>query len=242
MKRFDYSIIDSTNEEGKRKIIAGETGDFLLVAKEQSNGKGRKGREFFSPKDTGIYMTYVHVGNENINEMLKITCATAVIVRDSIASIYNIDCSIKWVNDLYLNNRKVCGILCECILPTKEREEYGFVVGIGINISTNEFPDDIADKAGSICINDDSNMKDKLIDSICKGLKEFFDMPEQFEFIEEYKKHSMCINKEVELIDALGEQRKAYVCDISNEGHLIVKNPDGREEEISTGEISLKIS
>ena len=136
--------IDSTNEEAKRRIKGGATEDFVLVARKQTAGKGRKGRSFYSPKDTGIYLTYTHFTDEAAENVLKVTVVASVIAAKTIKDTLNLDCGIKWVNDLYLNGKKVSGTLCEYIFKgTYENEKNAVIVGIGINLSTEDFPEEI---------------------------------------------------------------------------------------------------
>ena len=148
--------IDSSNEEAKRRIISGEKEDFVIVARKQTAGKGRKGRSFYSPKDTGIYLTFTHFTSSSVEESLSVTIASSVIVYRVLKEVLGTDCKIKWVNDLYFCERKVCGILCEWSMGNAfEGIENAIVTGIGINISTDDFPDEIRQKAGSL-INDKS--------------------------------------------------------------------------------------
>lgn len=151
-----FDEIDSTNEEAKRRIADGQKEDFVLVARMQTAGKGRKGRSFYSPMDTGIYLTYTHFTDDSVEQSLKTTVATSVIVKNAIKDATGLDCGIKWVNDLYLNGKKVCGILCECILKnTYDNDKNALIIGIGINLTTSDYPEEISDKAGSILSNSD---------------------------------------------------------------------------------------
>lgn len=241
MKRFDYEIIDSTNEEAKRKIIAGETGDFLLIAKEQTAGKGRKGRDFYSPKNTGLYMSYVHVGSERIEDTVSVTTATSVIVRNAIKNVYDKDCGIKWVNDLYYEGKKVCGILCECMLPDKETKLTGIIVGIGVNLSTVDFPEELSEKAGGLdCVNI-KELRADLIDEICYKLETYFVNPRKYDYIGDYRKYSCALNKTVDISDATGVVTQGVVKGFSDEGYLLLEENDGSINVISSGEISLII-
>ena len=241
MKRFDYEIIDSTKEEAKRKIIAGETGDFLLIAKEQTAGKGRKGRNFYSPKNTGLYMSFVHVGYEALENSVSVTTATSVIVRNAIKHAFFIECDIKWVNDLYFKGKKICGILCECVLPDSNRKETGIIVGIGINICTKDFPKELTEKAGALVENEDFEYIEKLISYISKELENYFENPSEYRYIEEYRLHSCCIEKNVEISDATGVINKGIVKGFTDEGHLILEDYEGKEHILSSGEISLMV-
>ena len=171
--------IDSTNEEAKRRIKDGYKNDFALVARKQTKGKGRKGRSFYSPKDTGIYFTFAHFSDSDLSNDLKVTVATSVIASKAIKESLGIDCKIKWVNDLYYLDKKVSGTLCEGILKeTCGNEKNVIIVGIGINISTEQFPSDISLKAGSVLSGDTNNFsddyKDKIIIYLTNGLESCF--------------------------------------------------------------------
>ena len=111
--------IDSTNDYITREIEAGHIiKDKIAVTKHQTNGHGSNGRSFVSPKDTGIYFTFLHLYNDE-SELKFITQKTAVAVYKAFKEIFDIELSIKWVNDLYYNDKKVCGILCRNLIKHK---------------------------------------------------------------------------------------------------------------------------
>lgn len=156
-----FEEIDSSNEEAKRRIAEGANEDFALVSKAQTAGKGRKGRSFYSPKDTGIYLTFVHFSDNNVEDDLSVTVCSSVLVKNAIKESLNIECGIKWVNDLYYKEKKICGILCECVLKgSLNNAKNAIIVGIGINLSTSDFPEEIMDKAGSLIDNKKYNHDD----------------------------------------------------------------------------------
>lgn len=247
--------IDSTNEEAKRRIKKGSDSDFVLVAKEQTAGKGRKGRNFYSPKDTGIYMTLVHYTDEQPENTLITTVATGEIARRAIEEVYGVSCLIKWVNDLYLNDRKVSGTLCELILKnTYDNFQNAIIIGIGINVSTELFPDDIKDKADSLinlskninnenpALSNKSTGLDEIVIKIVNGLQTFFKGGNIQELMIDYRKNSYVIGKSVELSDASGVFMKGKVLGVNDSGELIVLNENSEPVTISSGEISLIIS
>ena len=233
--------IDSTNEEAKRRIKDGVKEDFVLVARKQTAGKGRKGRSFFSPKDTGIYLTYTHFTDEAAENVLKVTVATSVIAAKTIKETLNIDCGIKWVNDLYLNGKKVSGTLCEYIFKgTYENDKNAVIVGIGINLSTEDFPEEISEKAGSlISDNKDNTVYDDIVIGIANGLNSFFESCDLNAYLPLYKELSIVLGKEVELSDASGVFDSGRVTDFDENGAIILVNKNGEKKVFDSGEISL---
>lgn len=132
-----YDEIDSTNNEARRR--AGESSrPILIAARSQTAGRGRLGRSFFSPPDTGLYMTLLWRTDGPLDKAVAVTAATAVAVSRAISTMFGLDVGIKWVNDLYLHEKKLCGILTEAITP-QPGETY-IAVGIGINLTTAAFP------------------------------------------------------------------------------------------------------
>ena len=156
IRKLCFESLPSTNTYAKENIAVLSLPS-LIIANEQTAGRGRRGNSFFSPKDTGLYMTIVFEEKGN-SELLTPIAAVAVCETLEKAGI---DPKIKWVNDIFINGRKVCGILAErCISDGKSY----IILGIGINISTCVFPDELKN-AGSINIDCD---KEKLADLFLK--------------------------------------------------------------------------
>lgn len=146
-----FETITSTNTELKKLGEEGAPEGTVLVANEQTAGKGRQGRSFYSPKDTGIYMSILLRPGEAGVDALFITTAAGIAVAEAIREVSGIPAGIKWVNDVYINDKKVCGILAEASLTEKAELKY-VVLGIGINVSTKDedFPEEIGGVASSI--------------------------------------------------------------------------------------------
>ena len=233
--------IDSTNEEAKRRIKEGASDDFVLVARKQTAGKGRKGRSFYSPKDTGIYLTFTYFTDDSAENVLKVTVATSVIAAKAIKDALNIDCGIKWVNDLYYNGKKVSGTLCEFIFKgTYGNNRNAVIVGIGINLSTDDFPEEISSKAGAlISADNDYSCFDDIVIGISNGLNSFFENCDLGAYLPLYKKLSVVIGNEVELSDASGVVDKGTVYGFDENGAIYIKNPSGYINKYDSGEISL---
>lgn len=147
--------IDSTNNYSKQNI-SNLVPYSLITANEQTSGRGRGNHSFYSPKNSGLYMSCVLKENK---DLFLYTPAAAVAVIDVLKPLTNGELGIKWVNDIYLDNKKICGILCERIYYNYESY---VIVGIGINISTTSFPDDISN-AGSLNVDIDPVILGKCI-------------------------------------------------------------------------------
>lgn len=220
-----FDVIDSTSNYAKtnaHNLIL----PALITADEQTNGRGRRGNSFFSPKGTGLYMTLVFEAPDNCN---LITPAVAVAVCNTLEN-YGLSPKIKWVNDLFLNNKKICGILTEIISFESKKI---LSVGIGINLTTVDFPSDIP-VAGSI--NQDIN-KQKLSAEISERILETVYSDN---IVEEYRKRLFIIGKTVSY-QKNNKEYTASVVGINENCNLIVKLENGTEDILSSGEISIKI-
>ena len=232
--------IDSTNEEAKRRILAGACNDFVLLARKQTAGKGRKGRSFYSPKDTGIYFTFVHFTDQAPEDLLKVTVAASVICAKAIKEAIGVSCKIKWVNDLYYNDKKVSGTLCELILKdTYGNSRNAVIVGTGINLSTEDFPEEISGKAGSLETGGNNKSIDDIVIKYSNGLHDFFLKNDLKEYMPLYRRLSLVLGREVELSDASGFLDKGLVEDFDEEGAIIIRNSNSETKRYDSGEISL---
>ncbi len=231
-----FALTDSTNKEARLYVERGEYAvhlPVLFIADAQTSGRGRMGRSFYSPADTGLYMTLLLQAPEDGTFSL-LTSLTAVAASDAIDELFGIEVKIKWVNDLYLGGRKVAGILAESFTADTRR----FVaVGIGINLSTERFPEDIADKAGALCIGDGVKLKNELAVLICKNLLAFLG-GETAQGMQKYRERSCVIGRMIRFTRG-GESLRGEAVDIQNDGSLAVKLTSGEHILLSTGEISV---
>ena len=165
----------------------------------------------------------------------------AVSVAETVMKYNKNDVKIKWVNDIYIDGKKVCGILTEGAINSNKMLEYA-VVGIGMNVVApqNGFPDDIKDIATSVFPGKtEENIKEKIVADV---INRFFDMYNGVDnsYIRRYKQYSYLTGKEINIIS--GEStRPATVIDITDDCHLLVKNEKGEFEEISTGDVSVRL-
>ena len=234
-----YSSIDSTNNEAKRMVADGFRGDALIVANEQTKGRGRLGRDFYSPKNTGVYMTFLFSTDIKLSNAVSVTTATAVAVVRAIESLTKVKPMIKWVNDVYIGNKKACGILTEAVTDFETGFVQSIIIGIGINISTQEFPDELSYTATSLNINGLS--RNKLIAAISNELLEIRSDLSNKSYIKSYREHSLIIGKSIDFYRN-NIKYNAVAVDIDGDGGLIVKLPNGRTEVLSSGEVTVRLN
>lgn len=234
MKIFRYDITDSTNTRAKEYVKANDCDRALFIANAQSEGRGRQGKSFYSPDSTGLYMTYVFKADMPLTDTVHITTAASVAVLEAIKQVSGKSPLIKWVNDIYLDNKKICGILCETVTDYKTGRVTHVIIGVGINLETKEFPKEIEGIAGSLGSVD----KNTLLDLIVKNLDKY--CKDGVPFIEIYRQNSLVIGKEI-TYTRNGASHTAIASAINDEGGLII-NETGRISVLSSGEISIKIN
>ena len=230
-------MIDSTNNEAKRMLENGFRGFALIAAEMQTDGRGRLGRSFYSPESTGLYFTLIIPPCFLAEEATLLTPAAAVATVRALEKISGESLKIKWVNDIYKNDKKICGILAEAVLETENGGFAGFAVGVGINLTTKDFPKEIADIATSLQTNADRN---EIAASIARELFDFAKNLSAREFLPEYREHSLVTGKEIYFIKD-GEKTSATALGIDNDGGLTVRLENGGLTTLRGGEISIRI-
>lgn len=229
--------VGSTNTELKTIAERGGSDGTVLIALEQTAGRGRLGRSFYSPKDTGLYMSILLRPDFSASEALNITACAAVAAAKAIDIVAGVETKIKWVNDIYLNGKKVCGILTEASIDFESGGLNYAVLGIGINLTTNNFPAELKDIASSI-----SNAEEDYRSFIsAQFLNVFFGYYKNLtncEFISEYRRRSMLNNKKITFTRG-NETFDGTVTGIDDELRLVVKLADGKEMAFSSGEVQL---
>ncbi len=229
-----FDEIDSTNTESKRMVRGGFCGNALLVAHTQTAGRGRMGRSFYSPAETGAYFSILHTLNTPLCDAVAITSAASVAVMRAICTLTGIQTQIKWVNDLYYHGKKVCGILTEA---ASAGDSTHVIVGIGINLNTVDFPAEIVDVAGSL--GRDRFDTAALIAEIYRELFRYLNNPSDREWLADYRKHSCVIGHRVAWTEA-GITRIGVAESIDGDGALLVKDEKNDLIRLHTGEISLR--
>ncbi len=232
-----FKTIDSTNNEAKRAIADGMTTDGIFVADQQTSGRGRRGKSFYSPEKSGLYFTAVLHPEATLSDSVGITALTAIVVADVIGEVTKKHPKIKWVNDIFIDNKKVCGILTEAVSDFEANRVQAIIVGIGINLTTHLFPDEISEIAGSV----GSINRCFLAAEIFKRLKAGCENLVERKFMDDYRKYSLVIGKEVEFSQN-GINYIATAKDISDDGSLLVITHEGKEIALNSGEISVRLN
>lgn len=236
--------VDSTNTYLKKLAKEGATEGTVVIANEQTAGKGRLGRTFQSGKNTGIYMSVLMKPKGPIENISEITAWVAVAVAKAIERVAGIKPGIKWVNDLVLDGKKICGILTE-MTTVEEREQVSrLIVGIGINVNnqTEDFLEEIQDIASSIyAITGKMIAREELAAAVISELDSMYqEWPcKKEEYLRYYRDACVTIGKEVRIIQN-GVERIGEAKNVTEEFQLQVSYQDGTMEVVSSGEVSVR--
>ena len=235
-----HDRLDSTNNRAREAALEGAPHGYLVIADSQTGGKGRMGRSFFSPGHSGIYISYVLRPTLPADRAAMITSLAAVAVARAIEEAAETDVRIKWVNDLYIGEKKVCGILCEAAMSMENQLLDYAVLGIGVNTAPMAFPDELREIATSVG-NETGEMipRSALIAGISNQLEALWGQLETGEFLEESRRRSNVLGRDIFLIRG-GERKEAHALDLDDQGRLIVETAEGRET-IGYGEVSLRV-
>lgn len=247
-KLLVFDEIDSTNLEARRMLEAGSAADgTVLIANRQTDGRGRQGHSFYSPADTGLYISMIRTDPEVLSpETLgKMTLAAAVATAEAIEETAGVAPKIKWVNDLYYNDRKVCGILTESV-GWQEGRPGAAIIGIGINCSTEDFPEDIRETAGSLTTGGiDFIDRNKLAVALRSRLLFWTERLSDDALLKEYRARDFLSGKEVSFVRN-GNTYRGRAVGIDDDGKLLVELesaliPKSRDQilALDSGEVHL---
>jgi BirA family biotin operon repressor/biotin-[acetyl-CoA-carboxylase] ligase len=246
--RFEISVyktIDSTNIRLKELAGQGAPEGTVVIAEEQTSGKGRMHRSFYSPAASGIYMSILLRPKLTAAEALFLTTSAAVAVAQAIETVSGREAKIKWVNDIYCGGKKICGILTEAAFDMESGGLEYAVLGIGINVKTPKdgFPDDIKDIAAAVFENDLNvvDTKSRLAAEVMKRFWHYYMGLENKTFLNEYRERSLVIGKEIMVIGN-NTSEKAFALEIDDQCQLKVRLEDGTIKLLSSGEVSIKVS
>ena len=235
--------VDSTNNYAKKLAMNGEPHGTLVVANRQTAGRGRRGHSFESPAGTGLYMSLILRPDCDAGKFQMITAASAVAVCLAIEELLpgpetrgNI--GIKWVNDVYMNGRKVCGILTEAVTGFESGEIESVITGIGVNVSTRKFSGDISQTAGAVFAgNDDTRFgRDELCARIADYVMAFAGNIGGPEIIRAYRERSILTGRDISYMNG-GVKCYGHVEGVDDDGGLVVRNAEGETETLRSGEV-----
>lgn len=236
-----FDVTDSTNARAKKAVEeaanSGSRDPRLFVAREQTAGRGRMGRSFSSRAGSGIYMSLLYFTDKPLCDAVSVTTAAASAVAVEIERVTGRDMKIKWVNDIYNEKGKVCGILVEGV-PVS-RDTVAIIVGIGINIGEENFPEDLHGIAASI--GDIGGKEEILVSEIAHRLLEHANAPEDREYMAQYRKRLMMVGERVDLLSCGAIIDEGIVLGVDDDGGLLFA-PEGKDQVlvVRSGEISLR--
>ena len=269
---YDLQVVPvtgSTNTDVREAAQKGAKEGYVVIAAEQTRGSGRRGRSFYSPSGTGVYIS-VLLRPENCpaGDAVRITTIAAVAACKSIedlimqekSALENIPAAenaadpqenargtgnapgIKWVNDVYMRGRKVCGILTQGSFDMESALLDYAVMGIGFNVYEPEggFPEEIREIAGPVAAERAGDLRVHLAGSFLRHFGKVCDSLAEASFAEEYRKRSIVTGQNI-LVLRNGQEIPAFAEDIDGECRLRVRYADGREELLSSGEVSIRL-
>lgn len=233
--------VTSTNTIAKELAAKGAKEGTVIIAREQTEGRGRMGRTFYSPITSGIYFTIILRPKLTLEDSLLITTTAAVAVAKAIETVAKVKAEIKWVNDIFVQEKKVCGILTEASLNFESGGLEYAVVGIGINIETKDFPRDIRQIAGSIFSEKpgDSPVTSMLVAEVLNNLSEYMASLTDRHYLDEYRSRSYLHGKDILVLK--GEKKlPAKALSIDDKARLVVEYEDHTREALNSGEVSVR--
>ena len=237
-----FDTIASTNTKAQELAEKGYPSGTLVVADKQESGKGRRGRSWVSPSGTGIFMTLMIKPDINPNNASMLTLVAALAVAKAITSVTGEKAMIKWPNDIVVNGKKVCGILTEM----NAQFDYinHIVVGIGINVHNESFPEEISQMASSLMIEAGGKMfhRAQIIAETMSYFEQYYDTFLQTQdlsaLVREYDELLVNMNKAVRVLDPK-EPFDGKAMGITPKGELIVDTWESRKL-VSSGEVSVR--
>lgn len=237
-----FDELDSTNTYAKGLVTdtIRPSEPILIIARHQTAGRGRLGRSFYSPADTGLYMTLLYPTHHSLSCVVGMTGAAAVAVVRAIEALTDKRPAIKWVNDVYLDGGKACGILTEAVTPPDTSRVY-VAIGIGINLSTQQFPEGLRAPATALASSDETPPDASTLAAAitCELLSILENDPYAPAVVDTYRAHAWLMG-ELVLCTQGNLSFEATVEGIENDYALRVRRADGSVLRLSSGEISVK--
>lgn len=243
-KNIDFIFLDTINSTNTFCKKIGDKGfikDTIVISDTQSDGKGTKGRTWISPKGKGLWFSMLLKSSIELKDISFLTILTSTALYNTFLD-FGINTEIKWPNDIYLNSKKLCGILTESKISNNKVDYIVIGVGINVNLELSDFNDELKNKATSLLISTGKAFKKEEI--IKKFLEIFYNQYNELlngnkkNILRIYKNNSLILNKEVRL-NYKNSITKVIPIDILEDGALLIKNPNNTTKKIISGEVSL---
>ena len=242
-----FKTVDSTNSFAKSLAQLGAKNGHVIISEHQSMGRGRMGRVFYSPSCQGIYMSVIIRPKLSIEKATSITACAAVAVCQAIdkviaeAGIIHAPCRIKWVNDIFLGDKKVCGILTEASVAVEQGGLDYVVIGFGLNVNNYSFPDELQDICTSLRLEcGESFSRVKLCTEILDRFEALIEelTAGKSTFMSEYRNRSILTGKIID-VENNGITERFSCVGIDDQGYLVVRRSNGTELSLSGGTVTL---
>ncbi|WP_414839552.1 biotin--[acetyl-CoA-carboxylase] ligase [Carnobacterium sp. TMP28] len=237
-----FKAIESTNQKAKKIALEFPSKPGVVLSEEQLKGKGRLGRFFYSPAKTGIYMSLILKPNLTTTDATLVTTAAAVAVCLTIEKLTDKKPKIKWVNDIYLDDHKIAGILTEAVTNFENGTIDTIILGIGLNFRTpiEGFPVELESIAGSLLSEHTGNLtRNEFIAELITQFYQIYQTIGKRDFLKDYKERCFVFGKIIHFKQ--GKQEfDAIPIDIDQQGGLIVRMQDGQHQTLSYGEITIQ--
>lgn len=240
-QRYAYDEVDSTNERAKQLAKEKAPEGTLVIAECQTKGKGRNGRIWQSDKGVGLWMSIILRPDLPIQKVQQVTLVAGLAMCETIRELTHLDVMIKWPNDLVIQGKKVCGILCE-LKMSKQKVDY-IIVGIGVNVNTKSFDDGLPYATSLYLESGKTSDREAIINCFCNRFEHYY---EHFKTTQtmamlksSYERYCININREVKIINNQQEYT-AYAQGITDEGALIVDKKDGTRQNLTSGDLSVR--
>lgn len=239
-----YDTLESTNTLAKTLALQGAPHGTVIIAGQQTGGRGRMGRSFHSPAGTGLYLSAILRPGCPAADLMHLTCAVAVAVCDAVEDATGLHTGIKWINDLVCGKRKVAGILTELVLVPGTATVDAAIIGIGINCrqSETDFPEELRGIAGSLSTAAEKDISPAAVAAaVITRLSDLSGhlLDNKSNLMNRYRSQCITIGKEV-AVHRFDTVRHGYAVDVDDDGGLLVDFPDGRTETVSSGEASVR--
>ena len=234
----------STNALVREKANQGCPEGCIIIACEQTDGRGRYGRQFFSPVDSGVYLSLLlRPTAYSPQQATCLTAAAAAAMCQAIEAVTGQQPGIKWVNDIFLHGKKVCGILTEAAVGLETGTLNYMVLGAGVNLypPAEGFPEEIQSIAGSVLERSCPEAKNRLVGEFLNRFWDFYTHPECRTYLEDYRSRSLAIGQNVTVLSA-GKAVSAYAYGIDDDFRLLVRYENGDTEALSYGEIRIQLA
>lgn len=241
---YHYTVTDSTNTRAKLLARQGVPHGTVVLADQQTGGRGRMGRQFDSPAGLGIYLSVILRPNCPPDQLMHLTCAVAVAMCDAVETVTGHRPGVKWINDLVFGNRKLGGILTELSLDTATGLTEYAVIGIGINCNQHlaDFPPSLQDMATSLAVVTGQPVSRQALTAAM--IHALWQMSERLlidkqHLMTRYRADCITLGKPVAVHSANGI-RHGNALSLDDDGALVVQYTDGQLQTVASGEVSVR--